>query len=204
MLLFLCQYRSQAKLLHHRGLQFTRERSRDWSQDRKVADSLRCSGKAICRHAAFLYWTLGKPPFMQCSITCLLSPDWVALMCKYLQYKEAVWDWQNTEEHWDTENSSLKARLLRSLFKTTVYLFFFISLTVSSSHMGWIYMGIHSFSPTIHWKLAADLHPPPPSSVKEVLENHEGCGLSKAQQPIFESSSVPVFVLLVSFQFTLV
>lgn len=33
---------------------------------------------ATCRHAAFPKGTLWEPPFMPCSIICILSPDWVA------------------------------------------------------------------------------------------------------------------------------
>lgn len=46
-------------------------------------------GHATFRHAAFLKGTLWEPPFTPCSIICILSPDWVAILkCKYL------WDGQ--------------------------------------------------------------------------------------------------------------
>lgn len=43
-----------------------------------------CVGsKSTCRHAAFLQRTLGELQFTPCSIICILSPDWVAMKCKY-------------------------------------------------------------------------------------------------------------------------
>lgn len=43
-----------------------------------------CVGsKSTCQHAAFLQRTLGELQFTPCSIICILSPDWVAMKCKY-------------------------------------------------------------------------------------------------------------------------
>lgn len=68
----------------------SRDRRRGLTPSVLLSDSLWCSGKATYRHAAFLYRTLGEPSFMRCSITCILSPDWVALMCKYLRNKAVI------------------------------------------------------------------------------------------------------------------
>ena len=120
---------------------------------------------------------LGDSSFMRCSITCVLSPDWVALKCKYLWNKAAIWDGVGTEGHcvvWGegkkkkqlpTETFSLKTRLPKSLFKKTDYLFlFFISLCASSLCWDWVFFFWVPFPSC--WKPAAVPPPPPHLSMK--------------------------------------
>lgn len=93
----------------------SRDRKRGLKPSVLSSDSLWCSGKATYRHAAFLYRTLGEPSFMRCSITCILSPDWVALMCKYLRNKAVIWVhieghcvvWHKKLTHWNLQLENL-------------------------------------------------------------------------------------------------
>lgn len=83
--------------VHHRGLEEsglipgqTLQTSCYLSSHTHLTLAVWCGLTATCRHAAFLYRTLGEPSFMRCSIMCVLSPDWVALKCKYLWNKAVV------------------------------------------------------------------------------------------------------------------
>lgn len=175
-LLFLCQYCSQAKNrcttkdFSSEG-QGVRTDPRKWkrtdSKPRVISCQTRCGVgvKATCRHAAFLNRTLGEPSSMQCSIMCVLSPDWVALKCKYLWDKVGIW--VNTEGHCvvlgkekhPQKPSAWKPAFWEAFLKDWLFISLFISLTVSSLRWDGIFMGAIFLSTIIHWKPAAVLRP---------------------------------------------
>lgn len=105
-----------------------------------VRHLLWCGVKPTYRHAAFLYRTLGELSFMRCSITCVLSPDWVALKCKYLWNKAVIGDrlcsLRKEERPQKPSAWTPPPEKPFFFFKDRLFISLFISLTVSSLRWG--------------------------------------------------------------------